>query len=233
MSLFKTQEEKEQKKAEKVTEFLSNKGITNLDPETLNQITSTGLSSKWNAFEDLAVSLGMNNYENKIMDGLNGLLNQNWILIKQNDDLKKQNAEIIKLLKNTKKGSRPMTPEQRKILEHEPFLTTKDIASKLNVSITTGKRLFNQILADHPEQIITLKQDVINGKLYAPKRATRIITEKDFNNWYENKAHIKSSQQDVTNQKNKKENQKYLKYAQYSKKDLIKKLIKIENALDL
>ena len=104
MSLFKSKEEKEAKKQAKVEKFLHDKGIDDLDEETSKQIQTTGLQGMYNTFADFAVAMDMNSFENKAMDGFNGLLNQNWILIKQNDDIKKQNAEIIELLKKQNEG---------------------------------------------------------------------------------------------------------------------------------
>ena len=99
MGLFKTQEERDAKKQAKVEKFLQEKGIDELDEDTSKQIQTTGLQDNFQAFQDFTVALGMDAYKDKVMDGFNGLINQNWILIKQNDDIKKQNAEIIELLK--------------------------------------------------------------------------------------------------------------------------------------
>lgn len=52
----------------------------------------------------LAYSLGArihgSDAENMIINNLQTIVEQNWLLIKQNDTLQKQNAEIINNLKN-------------------------------------------------------------------------------------------------------------------------------------
>ncbi|ORN13313.1 hypothetical protein [Lentilactobacillus parabuchneri] len=102
MGLFKSKEEKEQKREQKVKRFLAQHDLDDLNPKSYQLVKN--IMSQNGLIDLLAYSLGArihgSDAENMIINNLQTIVEQNWLLIKQNDTLQKQNAEIINNLKN-------------------------------------------------------------------------------------------------------------------------------------
>lgn len=102
MGLFKSKEEKEQEKQVKMQKWLQDRDLENLSQDDYAQVNRIK-TQLWGT-----VSLGaLNNIvgsdkdlQRNMQNILLGISEQNWLLIKQNDKLAKQNEEIINLLKN-------------------------------------------------------------------------------------------------------------------------------------
>lgn len=101
MALFETKEQKEEKLQQKVDAFLTDHGLNDLNPED-NQLVKNAMSQN-GLIDVLAYSFGARMHgsdaENMMINNLQTIVEQNWLLIKQNDTLQKQNAEIINNLK--------------------------------------------------------------------------------------------------------------------------------------
>ncbi|WEV51635.1 hypothetical protein OZX63_02780 [Lactobacillus sp. ESL0700] len=98
MGIFKSKEEKDEQKAQDMETWLNNLSLSDIDKDCFPQLkrikhqlkTMYGyplLSSKSDVPRDIYILL-------------TGMVEQNWLLIKQNDQLRKQNEKIIELLKN-------------------------------------------------------------------------------------------------------------------------------------
>ena len=102
MALFKTKEQKEEKLQQKVDAFLTDHGLNDLNPED-NQLVKNAMSQN-GVLDALVYGFGARMHgsdaENMMINNLQTIVEQNWLLIKQNDTLQKQNAEIINNLKN-------------------------------------------------------------------------------------------------------------------------------------
>lgn len=101
MALFETKEQKEEKLQQKVDAFLTDHGLNDLNPED-NQLVKNAMSQN-GLIDVFAYSFGARMHgsdaENMMINNLQTIVEQNWLLIKQNDTLQKQNAEIINNLK--------------------------------------------------------------------------------------------------------------------------------------
>ncbi|ORN25050.1 hypothetical protein FAM21835_02028 [Lentilactobacillus parabuchneri] len=102
MALFETKEQKEEKLQQKIDAFLTDHGLNDLNPED-NQLVKNAMS-KNGVMDALVYGFGARMHgsdaENMMINNLQTIVEQNWLLIKQNDTLQKQNAEIINNLKN-------------------------------------------------------------------------------------------------------------------------------------
>lgn len=102
MALFKTKEQKEEKLQQKVDAFLTDHGLNDLNTED-NQLVKNAMSQN-GVMDALVYGFGARMHgsdaENMMINNLQTIVEQNWLLIKQNDTLQKQNAEIINNLKN-------------------------------------------------------------------------------------------------------------------------------------
>lgn len=101
MGLFKSREEKEQEQRAKMQQWLRDRSLEDLSDEDYAQVDriraelwGTGFLGALNNITATDKELQIN-----IQNILLGISEQNWLLIKQNDKLNKQNEEIIKLLK--------------------------------------------------------------------------------------------------------------------------------------
>ncbi|MBV0931620.1 hypothetical protein KTE19_13185 [Lentilactobacillus sp. IMAU92037] len=101
MGIFKSKEEKEQKREQKVKRFLAQHDLDDLNPKSYQLVKN--IMSQNGLIDLLAYSLGArihgSDAENMIINNLQTIVEQNWLMIKQNDTLQKQNAEIINNLK--------------------------------------------------------------------------------------------------------------------------------------
>lgn len=102
MGLFKSREEKIQEQQSRMQQWLRERNLEDLSEEDYSQVDriraelwGTGFLGALNNITstDKEIQINMQNI-------LLGISEQNWLLIKQNDKLNKQNEEIIKLLKN-------------------------------------------------------------------------------------------------------------------------------------
>lgn len=97
MALFETKEQKEEKLQQKVGAFLTDHGLNDLNPED-NQLVKNAMSQN-GVMDALVYGFGARMHgsdaENMMINNLQTIVEQNWLLIKQNDTLQKQNAEII------------------------------------------------------------------------------------------------------------------------------------------
>lgn len=102
MGFFKSREEKEQEQLAKMQQWLRDRNLEDLSEEDYAQVNrirtelwGTGFLGALNNITatDKDIQINMQNI-------LLGISEQNWLLIKQNDKLSKQNEEIIQLLKN-------------------------------------------------------------------------------------------------------------------------------------
>lgn len=102
MALFETKEQKEEKLQQKVNAFLTDHGLNDLNPED-NQLVKNAMIQN-GVMDALVYGFGARMHgsdaENMMINNLQTIVEQNWLLIKQNDTLQKQNAEIINNLKN-------------------------------------------------------------------------------------------------------------------------------------
>ena len=102
MGLFKSKEEKEQEKKAKMQQWLKDRNLEDLSEDDYAQVDriktelwGTGFVGAVNNITASDKDL-LRNMQNILL----GISEQNWLLIKQNDKLAKQNEEIIKLLKD-------------------------------------------------------------------------------------------------------------------------------------
>lgn len=100
MGLFKTKEQKEQKRDQKVKRFLNQHGLDDLNPKSY-QLVKNIMDQKTPGdqlfFESSAFFHG-DGFQNTLVADLDALIEQNWLLIKQNDTLQKQNNELLKVI---------------------------------------------------------------------------------------------------------------------------------------
>lgn len=101
MGLFKSKEEKEAEKQAKMKQWLADRDLEDLSEEDFKQVNRIK-SQLWGTSFIGAMNLIsasdkdlLRNMQNILL----GISEQNWLLIKQNDKLSKQNEELIKLLK--------------------------------------------------------------------------------------------------------------------------------------
>lgn len=99
--LFETNQPNQPKQNERTKKYLSRRGIDNLETNIDNQVRNIiGDLAGNNLFKTgMALSFAKAEEQAKVTY-LSALTEQNWILIKQNDEMMKQNKEIINLLKN-------------------------------------------------------------------------------------------------------------------------------------
>lgn len=100
MGLFKSKEEKEQKRDQKVKHFLAQHGLDDLNPKSyqlVKNIMDQKTPSDQLFFESAAFFHG-DGFQNTLVTDLDALIEQNWLLIKQNDTLQKQNNELIRAI---------------------------------------------------------------------------------------------------------------------------------------
>ncbi|EEJ41418.1 hypothetical protein [Limosilactobacillus vaginalis] len=102
MGLFKSKEEKEQEKQAKMQQWLKDRNLEDLSEDDYAQVDriktelwGTGFIGALNGIVGSDKDL-LRNMQYILL----GISEQNWLLIKQNDKLAKQNEEIIKLLKD-------------------------------------------------------------------------------------------------------------------------------------
>lgn len=102
MGLFKSKEEKEQEKQAKMQQWLKDRDLEDLSEDDYTQVDriktelwGTGFIGALNLIAGSDKEL-----QHNMQSILLGISEQNWLLIKQNDKLAKQNEEIIKLLKD-------------------------------------------------------------------------------------------------------------------------------------
>lgn len=98
MGLFKSKEEKEQKREQKVKRFLAQHDLDDLNPKSYQLVKN--IMSQNGLIDVLAYNLGArihgSDAENMIINNLQTIVEQNWLMIKQNDTLQKQNNELLK-----------------------------------------------------------------------------------------------------------------------------------------
>lgn len=100
MGLFKSKEEKEQRRDQKVKRFLAQHGLDDLNPKSyqlVKNIMDQKTPSDQLFFESAAFFHG-DGFQNTLVTDLDALIEQNWLLIKQNDTLQKQNNELLKVI---------------------------------------------------------------------------------------------------------------------------------------
>ncbi|MEE6635854.1 hypothetical protein [Limosilactobacillus pontis] len=102
MGLFKSKEEKEQEKQAKMQQWLKDRNLEDLSEDDYAQVdrikTELWGTGFVGALNNIAAS--DKDFLRNMQNILLGISEQNWLLIKQNDKLAKQNEEIIKLLKD-------------------------------------------------------------------------------------------------------------------------------------
>lgn len=99
MGLFKSKEEKEQEKQAKMQQWLNLEDLSEDDYTQVDRIkTELWGTGFLGALNNIAAS--DKDLQRNMQNILLGISEQNWLLIKQNDKLAKQNEEIIKLLKD-------------------------------------------------------------------------------------------------------------------------------------
>ncbi|ANZ68553.1 hypothetical protein LBSG162_23680 [Lentilactobacillus buchneri subsp. silagei] len=102
MGLFKSKEEKEQRRDQKVKRFLAQHGLDDLNPKSyqlVKNIMDQKTPSDQLFFESAAFFHG-DGFQNTLVTDLDALIEQNWLLIKQNDMIYSQNKIIAKLLED-------------------------------------------------------------------------------------------------------------------------------------
>lgn len=101
MGLFKSKEEKKQEKQAKMQQWLKDRGLEDLSEDDYTQVdrikTELWGTGFLGALNNIAAS--DKDFLRNMQNILLGISEQNWLLIKQNDKLAKQNEEIINLLK--------------------------------------------------------------------------------------------------------------------------------------
>lgn len=102
MGFFKSKEEKEAEKQAKMQQWLKDRNLEDLSEDDYAQVDriktelwGTGFIGALNGIVGSDKDL-LRNMQYILL----GISEQNWLLIKQNDKLAKQNEEIIKLLKD-------------------------------------------------------------------------------------------------------------------------------------
>lgn len=126
-----------------------------------------------------------------------------------------------------------MTPTERYNLEHYTFLQPKDIAEKLNVSLTTGKKKFSQMASEYPGAIITIRNEMIKGVVYGPRKPAQVVLESDFDNWYQKQKDHRTIKKLPEKEAIDNDSAEFHKYDNYSRKQLVKKLIEIQQIINL
>lgn len=102
MGLFKSKEEKEQEKQAKMQQWLKDRDLEDLSEDDYAQVDRIK-TELWDTEFIGALNLiagSDKELQRNMQNILLGISEQNWLLIKQNDKLAKQNEEIIKLLKD-------------------------------------------------------------------------------------------------------------------------------------
>lgn len=91
MSLFKSKEEKEAAKKEKMQKWLEIRGLESIHEDDFNQVKRIR-DQLWGTYSGVLLD-SKTEVPKDILKAILGLTEQNWLLIKQNE-------EIIELLKN-------------------------------------------------------------------------------------------------------------------------------------
>lgn len=101
MGLFKSKEEKEAEKQAKMKQWLHDHDLDDLSEEDYKQVSRIQTQLWGTSFLGTLnmISASDKDLLRNIQNILLGMSEQNWLLIKQNDKLEKQNEELIKLLK--------------------------------------------------------------------------------------------------------------------------------------
>lgn len=101
MGLFKSKEEKEAEKQEKMKQWLADHSLEDLSEDDYDQVKRIQTQLWGTSFMGTLnmISASDKDLLRNVQNVLLGMSEQNWLLIKQNDKLAKQNEELIKLLK--------------------------------------------------------------------------------------------------------------------------------------
>ncbi|MCT2870680.1 hypothetical protein [Limosilactobacillus fermentum] len=103
MGLFKSKKEKEQEKQAKMQKWLQDRDLENLSQDDYAQVDRIKTQLRETVFLLNNIAASDKDLQRNMQNILLGISEQNWLLIKQNDKLAKQNEEIINLLKNKTK----------------------------------------------------------------------------------------------------------------------------------
>lgn len=95
MGIFKSSEQKQQEKNDRTEKFLKSHGITGLDPQTYSHVRELMSDNNWSAFDHIGAAFSDSTHRS-IIDDLDMLTKQNWILMQQNSKI------IEELQKNNK-----------------------------------------------------------------------------------------------------------------------------------
>lgn len=91
MGLFNTNNEtKEEKQKRKMQETLNKYELNNLDPKYANAVNNISLALAGNNLIELGSTLGMTSAENLTTSYLKAILEQNFIMIRQLDEISKK-----------------------------------------------------------------------------------------------------------------------------------------------
>jgi hypothetical protein len=91
MALFGSSEEKAEKASKKVQTFLSSKGLSDLSPGSYKQVENIMTDLAGNGLFKAGMALSFAKAEEQAkVTYLSALVEQNWILIKQQDDILKE-----------------------------------------------------------------------------------------------------------------------------------------------
>lgn len=91
MGLFNTNnEKKEEKQKRKMQETLNKYELNNLDPKYANAVNNISLALAGNNLIELGSTLGMTSAENLTTSYLKAIVEQNFIMIRQLDEISKK-----------------------------------------------------------------------------------------------------------------------------------------------
>lgn len=98
MGFFQSSGENKKPEKEEFENWLGIHGLKNVQPDSYEQIKNI-CNNLWGLSFDSSI-VTKNGTAKDTYNLVAGIVEQNWLLIKQNDQLQKQNNEIIGLLKN-------------------------------------------------------------------------------------------------------------------------------------
>lgn len=90
MGLFKNSEQKQQKQEEKMRKILDKYELSNLSTEYSQAVKNISLALAGNSLMELGSTMGMSPAENLTTSYLKAIVEQNFILIRQLDEISKK-----------------------------------------------------------------------------------------------------------------------------------------------